>query len=436
MMPDSTTRLRADFAPVAGFTFRDARPFQAGENTAARSLPFPPIPAPFWSAACAAVRPQIGSPKRAYLFGLARSHVDFFPPPLDLRVEDLEGKPDKNRDPSWTRLLPVKDPGIVAMKGLASPVLFAPEASFSSKSLEHRLLTGAQWRAYLTGESLTGTVRSEKEFLKNDVRVGVQLGKRRDPAKEQSRDEPRQATPGRLYSEQIAFLDPKQGGVVFRLGLEFGSPVGATGSRLDTSVRLGGESRLAGVRFEAGWDGGFDENLMKSVKGRVLKQTGPPWRVKLCFLTPTVFSANLRWLQESPGNTPAWRPFWLKPGKLSEPPHSSAYRLKLVAALVDKARPVGFWDSKSEYPKEERQEAKRPGAGAPKPLYRIMPAGAVYFLELHPAGCEPDQALDAFFEDFWLKTILVRKDRELSFFGQMGFGITVIGDWDYARENK
>jgi|GEM_PF-2645140 len=430
-MPHSISRLRADINPVTGFTFRDARPFQAGDDTTATNMPFPPIPAAFWGAACAAARPCFGPPQRAYLFGLARGQVDYFPSPLDLRMEKIEGPQESRRDPLWTRLLPVRDPGIVAMKGLASPALFVPAESFAAESLEHRLMTGAQWGAYLRGARLPGKPLKEEAVVKNQMRVGVQLGSLPTSLTAESRREPRLAAPGRLYSEQVAFLDRKDGGVVFRLGLEFDSPIETSKLPLESTVRLGGEGRLAGIQFEPGWDGGFDDKLMNAVKGNVLKQNAPPFLVKLCFLTPTVFSANREWLLNRP-DTPAWRPCWLWPHKACRPPHSSGYKLKLVAALVDKARPAGFWDAKAEYPKDEGGKADRPGAGAPKPLYRFLPAGAVYFLELYPDGRQPAKALDKFFEDFWLNTILVRKDNTLSFFGRMGFGITVIGDWNYA----
>ena len=48
----------ADFKPVSGLTFRDARPFQAGESASARNLAFPPPPTAFWHAARAALRQQ------------------------------------------------------------------------------------------------------------------------------------------------------------------------------------------------------------------------------------------------------------------------------------------------------------------------------------------------------------------------------------------
>jgi hypothetical protein len=210
----------------------------------------------------------------------------------------------------------------------------------------------------------------------------------------------------------------------------------APGAGTEAIVRLGGEARLAHLSIRPIlWDAGFDETLKKDLLKRIQGQPGaPPYRVKLCLLTPAVYSANLRLLKLG-GPTPAWRPPWLRnDGAQSQPPHTEAYRARLVAAVTGKAFPFGTWDARyvgkakgEEAGPDEKKSAQ--GPGAPKPLYRCLPAGSVYFLELTPTA---DGGLEQFFEQFWLKTVLVRKSGQPTFFGRMGFGITVIGDWNYA----
>lgn len=125
--------------------------------------------------------------------------------------------------------------------------------------------------------------------------------------------------------------------------------------------------------------------------------------------------------------------------------------LDLVAALVDKAYPLGGWDSgyrDPETPAAEVEEATKHGSGSPRPLYRCLPPGAVYFLELRPrAGFTREQVIDEFLDRFWLRSLLVRSpDRrkpsrrslegssDLAYFGKLGFGITVMGGWEYATD--
>src|SRR5207245_2724049 len=111
---------------------------------------------------------------------------------------------------------------------------------------------------------------------------------------------------------------------------------------------------------------------------------------KLCLVTPTIFSASLRLLRRKP-NTDAWRPFWLSDRLQPPGEHYLQHcRLRLVAAVTPRPYPLGFWDSKPEY-KLDDQAAERleGGPGAAKPLYRCLPSGSVYFVELTPHDATP-----------------------------------------------
>lgn len=88
---------------------------------------------------------------------------------------------------------------------------------------------------------------------------------------------------------------------------------------------------------------------------------------------------------------------------------------------------MGFWDTR-----RGGGEADGPHAG-PKPLYRMVPAGAVYFVEVRPApGASAETAVNALLHFLWLRSLAVTRDGRDTFFGRMGFGLTVVGGWEYV----
>jgi hypothetical protein len=164
----------------------------------------------------------------------------------------------------------------------------------------------------------------------------------------------------------------------------------------------------------------------------------PPFRVKLCLLAPAVYSARKELLWRPGTRTPAWRPYWMNnaSGGWCRPIFDNQrYRLRLVAAAAPKAFALGAWDRAQQNP---------------RPLHRCQPAGAVYYFELAPEeGVSPEDALNDFFEDFWLGTLLVKakpaapprtrdgqtvvRTRDtVTPHGLRGFGWTTIGAWNYA----
>jgi hypothetical protein len=395
----SSQFLAVDFEPVTGLTMRDARPFQAGESGTAHNLEFPPPPGSFALEAAKLVR-SAGRRVTPRGFSLICDDEEWYPPPLDLHF--YEG--------NWVVLAPFSPDDPVMWR---KPVV-------ASKEQTGRLVTTETMAAYLRN-GLDGTAVgpdssvSLRDIVKSEFRTGVALGGRK-------------ALPGQLYTEQISFLKRK-GHFRFRLGLE------VTGDEIpnqESVVKLGGESRLAHVRLstQKGWK--LDtrrHDVLASIPrrhGRLL--------VKLCLLTPAVFSAQMRLLQGS--NAPAWRPNWMKLGLMVRPPFDAPYQVRLVAAITGKPFPLGFWDGQRQI---RDSAAEGAGLGAPKPLYRCLPAGSVFYLELQPDGAEED-ALEAFFKVFWLRSLLVRAAEGcspgLTHFGKLGFGWTAIGGWNYASESR
>jgi hypothetical protein len=455
-MPRTRRAFHIVFEPIAGLALRDARPFQAGVASVAHALPFPPPPGPFWAAgrdalkATGALRPGDHFESRGVW--LLKNGERYFPAPLDL-VTTLD---DRGNPAGWTVMAPVSDPGKVAMDAARASYaardrteedwhqgrVFAWSGEQRVVPTEGRFMSAAQWRTYLRGTAsdISLDLKPTEEFkCADDVRVGTELAGR-------------SAKTGRLYSEPVTFLTK---GTQFEIAAEIESvePREVPG---ETIVRLGGEAKIASVRFSQPdrANAGFDDEARKAARGAILRAALPHLlRVKLCLLTPAIYSANVNALREYAG-TAAWRPSWLRdvwtPADRIPLPrwvrssHSSSpavrYETRLAAALAGKAYPLGFWDSELHRAPESRvqdveadEDSGDPGRGSTKPLYRCLPAGAVYFVELRAVGDTPlEQALDDFLDRFWFRSLLLRKDGVLTFFGKMGFGVAVAGGWNDA----
>lgn len=412
----------AKFTPVSGLVFRDARPFEAGTDTVSSNLDFPPPPEPFWSALNLLLIGVSARGIRVRGFYLADEQGPLLPGMADLiavRPADDELGPER-----LSLLLPRKNGGGSRVPGL----VWLADRDVRTRPCEGDYLRPEAFLLYLLGApgSLAAdALTPARRLFQEDLRTGVELSGRN-------------VTESRLYTAPVIFLD-RERELHFRLVFELRHRLPDSFAE-DHIVRLGGESKLAHVKIsslDAPAAGAVPERARGEVRQAVWKNSNgqPPFRVKLCLLTPAVFSARKELLQRPDTQTPAWRPFWMdnSQGGWCRPIFDDqAYRLRLVAAVAPKAFALGAWDRKKH---------------VPRPLHRCQPAGTVYFLELMPAqGVEPERALDRFFDDFWLGTLLVkvkpankklknvkRTSQSVSPHGLRGFGWTVIGAWNYAR---
>lgn len=429
MTTDARQTWLAEFTPVSGFTFRDARPFQPGENRTAGSLPFPPPPGAFWHALCKADRMrhpkdrgeavasgtkvdtshesataerrssvETGGTARGLWLG--RGQRLHFPEPLDV-LNSPDGSARRwtvaqTRISNGSGVLPLRPEGTVRQPGM-------------------RLLTEAGLRSYLLGDGYEPLESvSQDDVVVLSSRTGVAL-------------DGRTARDGHLFTAPIATLRQGAGrSEEWRFYMPFLMPVAPEGSRPASAtqlVRLGGEARHARLRVaqSTSWPGS-DQALRDAVRDRVLAVPRPkngPCRLKLVFLTPAIFSASMRLLRtfQSRPAPPAWRPFWLHDGPQPMKWLGGA-SLTLHGAITGRPFAVGGWDSSG-------------GREIPKPLHRAMPAGSVYYLSLTPAaGQTMEEAVERMFERLWFGTLLVDENGGPTHFGQAGYGVVVPGGWD------
>jgi CRISPR-associated protein Cmr3 len=179
---------------------------------------------------------------------------------------------------------------------------------------------------------------------------------------------------GRLYSVEYFRLSEKVGFVI---------EVGNTKLLPESGIlRLGGDNRSARYS-KASWD--WDEILVKSVEEKIAETNS----FKLVLTTPAIFKKG--WLPEGiDSNT--------RQGQIS------GVKVKLIGACVGKPVGIGGYDFVKNHPKV---------------MKKAVPAGSVYYFEL----MEGDT--DSLFKNVWLKSISDEKTQE-------GFGITLIGGFDYV----
>lgn len=430
-----------DYSPLSVLAFRDARPFQAGQSFSARSLHFPPPPAAvYWAA-----RPlfsKLNKEDHPVIRGYAvrQGDRDLLPVPMDLhaRYNSVTGEPEE-----WELLRPLESCPEVAFIGREVAAPFVGESREKVKPVEDGLLTSLAWRQYLLGDLNNddhpprAALVPNNRLVLSESRTGLEL-------------EGRKNRHGRLYTEQtlrlVRDLDPSSREVVrLRAGFHLPDTPDTLGDHLSATVRFGGEAKLAHIEAHrgdwtpAGWNG--ERPLADQVRTGILESASNGCaRLKLCLLTPAVFSASVQVLRKWT-STPAWRPGWFpRAGKLWTPQFTDppSYQLTLRAAMTAKPYPLGFWDTRHRADDAEYQDEvgnrESAGTGTPKPLYRCLPAGAVWFLELGANnGASLEEALLELFDHFWLKTVCVRKNQSETWFGRMGFGLTAIGVSNYAK---
>lgn len=355
--------------PLDGWSFRDGRPFEAGEAFEATSL-FPPSP---WTTLgclrtaalrslcpdperyagrnaegscpecgrgpCAAERVvgaaggdppfHAGPPLLARRAG-ARAVDIFYPVPADLACS-VEGGVATSR-----LLTPVDCPsGVAHALGQRRPVTVLAPGRLHPWHADGPWLNGTELTRCLAGNAEDGLAcRSarhghpsggeigERPTIYREPRIGVGI----DP-------ETRGIREGQLYLRDVVRLDE---GVGLAVSVE-------PRLQLDGEIgRLGGDGRM--VRFHA---------VEAPTPPRRPDRFDAP-RLKVYLASPTWFEGG-------------WRPRWIDPDRLEGTPPGLTARLRLVATAIGDSPAVGGWDLKTQ---------------RPRPMLRLVGAGAVYFFEI------------------------------------------------------
>jgi len=408
--------------PLDVLFFRDSKPFTAGESFQAKSA-FPPTPYPFVGAirsrVLADVLPMIRSNLGAYQehitkkanhrelneiiavlgdvesYGklefrgpfLARREQDgrcelFFPAPFDLfekqRLSPLSKVPDGVRFNS--------SHGDGEENVLR--VLWSRESLGSE--LKDVFLSSQGVQRYLRGE-MPREDECDTEFFQRELRVGIALEPGRRTAKE-----------GMFYMPEMIRLADKTGFVLEVAGLSFANTSVNYNFPHEGLLQLGGESR--GAYYQTLKEGN-PLNELEKLGAALEEQIKRTKCFKLYLASPAIFKNG-------------WLPDFITDRARLEGT-IDGLRVQLVAAAVGKSLPIGGWDLAN----------KRP-----KVMYKAVPPGSVYFFKL-----KEGQAKDVI-KVFHLKcrvqeSVTGDKLKRLKL-EKVGFGLTFVGCWDYAKPKE
>lgn len=370
--------------PHDPMVFRDARSFSGESGNLARTLPWPTP-----SVTAGFVRSALGRAaggglfhpdRRAALLGvevhgplLLDDGTVHLPAPRDLVVIRSQGE-------SRVRpLLPLRPTPLASGEGMTLPdprlvpaMAHTPEKAsptppfWSLDRMTEWLADPERFSAPSTAPDPSSSASGFRPELPTDERTQVRI----DPASGRSAE-------GLLYTVRSVAFAPTQA-IVVRVRTRDPEL-----SRLVTCLQglhpLGGERRLAEVCVDGpaqGWQ----------CPGSIRERLGISSTVRLVLATPAVFAGG-------------WRPGWLT----GSPPRGrvpgTEVEVELVAAVVDRWRPLSGWDL-------ARNRAKR--------LRRMAPAGSVYFLRvlggqsrqlaerwLEPVSDDPQDGCDGFGLALW-----------------------------------
>jgi CRISPR/Cas system CMR-associated protein Cmr3 (group 5 of RAMP superfamily) len=122
-------------------------------------------------------------------------------------------------------------------------------------------------------------------------------------------------------------------------------------------------------------------------------------KLRLYLLTPALFEHEQGWI-----------PDFICPATLKGERDGIQY--ELIAAALPRAIAVSGWDMVKRQPRLGR---------------RLVPAGSVYFLKARSDTLTKEQFVQALLDSHWFKSIVSGEDER-----KMGFGVTLIGGFDYA----
>ncbi len=320
--------------------FRSARPFSLGDDTWADSV-FPPYPSTIYGALRTFLIFQRGSLKdfkeKSYqdigtpekkgsmkvvgpILGKVNDITSFFSVPFDL----VNKKGD--RENIALPLYMTKKPVLYYSDNLIENIfIFKPVEQV--KEIEG-YFDDITIKDYLEGKTDELRYIQESEFYTEELKIGISKDKISLTSKE-----------GHLYRIPMLRLNKNDNFPIgFLIKVEDITHVPDRGI-----LQVGAEGKTA--RFEK-----VDRDLMENIKNTTLRLKDGIF--KLYFATPAIFKNG-------------WLPEWINKETLEG--EKDGIKIKLVTAAIGKYIRIGGWDL-----------AKR----KPKPMYKAVPAGSVYYFKV------------------------------------------------------
>ncbi len=386
--------------------FRDGRPFSAGEGHRARSI-FPPTPntiqgtirSKVLAERCGryqeyrdgclnctqnhdcTIPAEIGTPARGdygrmHLKGALIAKYEksvltaYFPVPAD--VVQIKDKSNSTADSQLRYLSPLREkiPGkndlpysLHSLWSSETKPVEAVQGYWSDRDLTNYLL-GKYPNNFITASNL----------YERESRFGIEVDNSIQAVKE-----------GNLYQTEFIRCQENIGLYVEVQGIT------TLSSRPDSEVDLigiGGENRVASyVKIPAiDWS-----HFQKELIHKIQKSDG----FKLYLATPTIWEKG-------------WLPKWIAPEN-NLCGEYEGINLQLIAAAIAGYQTIGGWDI---------------AENKPKPTYRAVMAGSVYYFETKAA---PEKIIEAF---HWKNLADENAD------AQIGYGLTLVGSWNYYKYSE
>lgn len=368
--------------------FKDARPFRKGVETEGYSI-FPPNPSTVYGALRTAFISENGGLDK-FLDGSLKNYIGVPPEKkygkLSNEMGDFRLKGIFLSEDSEDIYFPLPL-DLINIEGELKPLELRENREFKSNMPSEMIL----WNP-LPGkvEGLSGALISKKDFysyIKGDSEdlcpiefddyavIEPKVGIERNNETKASRD-------GMLYRLNTVRLREKYAIYAEYEGVDFPEK---------GILKLGGEGKSCYYkRVDLTLADFFRENL-DYIKDKIEETQ----RFKLYFSTPAIFSHG-------------WRPSWLADEKnafsidpeVFKARYNLSLKCKLLAAAVGRARYIGGWDIAN---------------NRPKPMYKAIPAGSVFYYEL-----SEDETADDIIDAFWCKNIS-------DYFAEEGYGLTWVG---------
>jgi CRISPR-associated protein Cmr3 len=448
--------------PLDVVLFRDAKPFTAGEDSRAHSV-FPPTPVPLAGAikskiiaeffgkstdagvnsvpkpisAFQSIAKHNDDPHMAPLLqtvgglkdygrlrlrgpfllqqeqkpsptadGMAQQyrHTVFLPTPIDLLIEEQSAtrvqcqahaiRPMKlTTFPDAARLDRTKLPTSLTESYLAP--LQADEGGLKALG---GWLTAEEYLQYLQGTecSIQRTSGIKHDLFTPESRLGIQLAPGR-----------RTSAEGMIYTAEFTRLH-EQTSLLVEVWLSNGDNATPLEYELaswlpmdEGLLQLGGEARAASYeRLKENFSTAFQQLLTGIEVRNALERQTPPYRFKLCLLTPAVLKGGW-YLDGLPKQADSQ-------GALTGSLNNIS--CTLIAAAVGKPVSIGGWDVANNRPKD---------------MLRAVPTGSVYYFE---TGAKPEDIMRA----LHFQTLGTYQGG-VAEFPKIGFGLTAVGSWNYAE---